>query len=195
MQFRIIIGMFVPTLLLGFSALAQSSPVAKPKAEDDRLIVYGQNFAFGVKEPQAWRGSTGQIANKFQANIIFVPSAEGSQGEDVATIRVRVNRKMDENIAEDLNYDMQEYKSEFPTAAFSDLKVAHPAYKTFAKLVFVPQKFYEYVAYLNPGVQSQFSLSVAMSKKNAPANDTEFKAYETVLQSLQWLSSPEFSKR
>jgi hypothetical protein len=58
--------------------------------------------------------------------------------------------------------------------------MAHAEYKTFAKLVFVPKRFYKYVAYLNPSPQSRFTFSVAMSKMRAPATDAELKAYEGV---------------
>jgi hypothetical protein len=82
MQFRTYMAAVVPaTLFLCFSLLAQSSPVVGPKPGSGRLIVYGQGFVFGVKEPQAWRGTTGQVASNFQANIVFFPSATESQGE------------------------------------------------------------------------------------------------------------------
>jgi hypothetical protein len=102
---------------------------------------------------------------------------------------VRINGKQDENTIEDLNYDMQAYKQDFPTAQFSELNLAHAEYKTFARTVFVPGQFYEYVAYLNPGPGKRFIFSVAMSKKNEPATDSELRAYEEVLKSLTWLTS------
>jgi len=39
---------------------------------------------------------------------------------------VRINGKQDENTIEDLNYDMQAYKQDFPTAQFSELNLATP---------------------------------------------------------------------
>ena len=177
----------VSVLLLTGGLVAQSAP------KMDRLIVYGDGFAFGVKEPTGWRGDTDQIANKYHVNIVFAPTTKEPENSDI-TIRVRVNSKVDENTIEDLNYDMQQYKKEYPSAAFLDLPVAHEQYKTFAKTVSMPKRFYEYVAYLNPGPDTRFTFSVAMSKKNAPATDAEMKAYETVLHSLQWLGSPTLQK-
>jgi hypothetical protein len=171
------------TILLGTIGLRAQT---KPKL--DRLIVYGKDFAFTVKEPDGWRGDTGTLASKYQTNIVFLPDGEASRAQDV-TIRVRVNTKTDENTTEDLNYDMQKYEKEFPAAQFSVLDVTHPEYKTFARTVFVPHVFWEYVAYLNPGPRKPLIFSVAMSKKNLPASDDELKAYKAILNSVQWFTS------
>jgi len=118
------------------SVLAQTSaPSAKGKM--DRLIVYGKDFVFGVKEPEGWH--------------------------------------------------MKQYRREYPKAQFRELSASHADYKTFAKLVCVPGQFYEYVAYLNPGPRSKFTLSVAMSKQSNQATPEELKAFEVVLRSLIWL--------
>jgi hypothetical protein len=166
---------------------AQSSSLAS-KGKLDRLIVYGDGFAFGVKEPDLWRADTGEIARKYHVNILFAPTP-AIGGNNNVTIRVRVNSKTDENTIEDLNYDMEQYKKEFSKAEFSDLSVTHPEYKTYAKLVYVSDQFYEYVAYINPGLVSNFTFSAAMSKNSKPATSEEMKAFESVLKSLVWLSA------
>lgn len=180
---------FLVLLLCAFPQLTSaqsSSPASKTKL--DRLIVYGDGFAFGVKEPDNWRADTGETARKYHVNILFAPALASGGSEDV-TIRVRVNSKVDENTIDDLNYDMEQYKKEFPKAQFSDLSVTHPEYRTFAKLVYVSDQFYEYVAYINPGPVSKFTFSAAMSKNSKPATPEEMKAFESVLKSLLWLSS------
>jgi hypothetical protein len=181
-RLKLIPGAVAVVLYIAGTLSAQS----KPKA--DNLIVYGKDFAFRVKEPDGWRGDTGDIAKKYHVNVIFLPLTKESLKNDVS-IRVGINKKEDENTVEDLNYDMKQYKKEFPTAQFSDLHVAHSDYKTFAKTVFVQHQFYEYVAYLNPGVGKPFCFSVAMSKKNTPATEEELKTYESVLKSVFWLTS------
>ena len=109
--------------------------------------------------------------------------------KDDVTIRVRVNHKVDENTIEDLNYDMKGYTRDYPASQFSDLNLAHAEYKTFARTVFVPNLFYEYVAYVNPGSGKPNVFSVAMSKRTEPATEAELKAYEAILKSLVWLSA------
>lgn len=140
-----------------------------------------------MKEPTGWQGDTGAVADRYHVNIVFQPASAESQKDDV-TIRVRVGGKQDENTVEDLKYDLAGYKRQFPGAQFSPLTVEHPDYRTFASLVYVPKKFYEYVAYLNPGPGTKFILSVAMSKKESPADPAELQAFEAILKSLVWLS-------
>ena len=181
MVYRLICGAFAIALFAGVTGKAQPAPKL------NNLIIYGDGFAFGVKEPDGWHGDTDKIAAKYRVNVVFLPPEE-SVKKDV-TIRVRINGKQDENTIEDLNYDMQAYKQDFPTAQFSELNLAHAEYKTFARTVFVPGQFYEYVTYLNPGPGKRFIFSVAMSKKNEPATDSELRAYEEVLKSLTWLTS------
>jgi hypothetical protein len=160
--------------------LTQSS--AKP----DSLIVYGDGFAFGVREPDGWHADTEAIAGRYHVNVVFSPI--GGSSDDDVTIRVRVNKKVDENTVEDLNYDLDGYRKEFPTSQFQDMNFAHADYRTFSKLVFVSGEFYEYIAYLNPGPGRPFIFSVAMSIHKAPAKDAELKAYQSVIKSIVWLS-------
>jgi len=175
-------------LLFGLIAGSLAAQTPAPKSTMDRLIVYGSDFVFGVKEPEGWTGNSGEAATKYHVNIVFFPVAEPSRAADL-TIRVRVNGKVDEDTAEDLKFDLQHYKKDYPKAVFSDLRALHPEYRTFSKLVYVPGDFYEYIVYVNPGPQSKIAFSVAMSKMSAPATPNELKAFESVLKSLVWLSN------
>jgi len=176
-------------VLIGSLGLIPSGN-AQPSPKLNSLIVYGDGFAFGVKEPDGWHADTDALASKYHVNVVFSPIA-GSGNDDV-TIRVRVNSKVDENTIEDLQYDMDQYKRDHPNVQFQDLNVAHAEYKTFPKLMSVPGRFYEYVAYLNPGPGRPFIFSVAMSTRKEPATGEELKAYEAVLKSVVWLSAPGF---
>lgn len=178
----------VNTCLIALYGVLFLAPYGRtqPTPKLNSLIVYGEGFAFGVREPDGWHGDTDELARKYHVNVVFSP-ASGS-GEDDVTIRVRLNKKVDENTIEDLNYDLKGYREEFPAAQFQDLSVAHAEFKTFSKLVFIPGKFYEYIAYLNPGAGRPFIFSVAMSAGKKPATDEELKAYQAVLGSLVWLS-------
>ena len=178
---RLICGAFATVVLAGVFAQAQSNQKL------NNLIIYGDGFSFAVREPDGWVGDTDKVAAKYHVNVVFLPP-EASKKYDV-TIRVLICNKHDDNTIEDLNYDMQGYKKEFPKAQFSELNLHHDEYKTFAKTVFVPNQFYEYVAYVNPGPGKRFIFSVAMSKQNEPATDDELKAYEAVLKSIFWLTS------
>jgi hypothetical protein len=169
-------------LFLTPSGRARSSPKL------NSLIVYGDGFAIGVKEPDGWHGDTDAIASKYHVNVVFSPA--GGSGDDDVTVRVRVNKKVDENTVEDLNYDLDGYKMDFPNAQFQDFNISHAEYKTFTKLVFVSNQFYEYIAYLNPGPGRPFIFSVAMSTRKSPATVEELKAYESIIKSIAWLGEP-----
>jgi hypothetical protein len=177
---KIICSAFGIVLLAGAAGWAQTNQKL------NNLIVYGDGFAFGVKEPDGWHGDTGKITEKYRVNVVFQSPRELAKND--VTIRVKVSGKVDENTIEDLNYDMEGYKKEFPDVQFGDLNLAHGEYKTFARTAFIPNQFYEYVAYLNPGPGKRFILSVAMSKKGEPANEDELKAYESILKSIAWLT-------
>jgi len=172
--------------VLGLVLLAETAAPVQSPQKLNSLIVYGDGFAFGVKGPDGWHGDTDTIAAQYHVNVVFQSPDELPKYN--VTIRVLVSKKADENTIEDLNYDMDGYKRRIPNVQFRDLNLAHAEYRTFAKIAFVPNQFYEYVAYLNPGQGRRFILSVAMSKRGEPATESELKAYETVLKSIAWLS-------
>jgi len=170
-------------LFLGLSlSIAQSSP--QPK---DNLILWGDGWRFSVKEPIKWHGNT-EKSKDFHANIIFY---QISTGLDTASplIRIRVNSKVDDNTQEDLNYDIEGYKKEMPNVQFKDIKISHKNYRCFPKLFYVPNKFYEYVVYLNPGKNIPWTLSISMNKQNAEASGAELSAYKEIIASIYWLAN------
>jgi len=148
----------------------------------DRLVVYGDGFSFGVKEPSGWKGDTTK-ASEIGANIVFYRDGETYKNA-VALIRVRVGKKVDEDTAADLAYDVNDYKKRSPGVRFGDIAASHPKYVVYPKLFFVPGKFYEYVAYLNPGPGIPKLFSVAMYKNTAEATPEELAAYREVLASV-----------
>ena len=151
----------------------------------ESLVVYGDKWAFTVEEPAGWHGDT-ETAPKFQVNVVFYPGSPESRTDDV-TIRVRVGKKHDENIAEDLKADMDGYRREYPKVEFENLPISHLTYPTVASVFFWKDHFFEYVAYLNPGKEFPYILSVAMSKANSRASREELAAFDKVLQSIAFM--------
>ena len=149
------------------------------------LLVYGKDWSFLVTEPTGWHGDARQLAAKYETNIVFVPDTHASRKEDV-TIRVRVNKKTDEDISQDLEADMAGYRRKFSAISFSELSVEHPSYPLVAKLFAVRGHFAEYVTYLNPGKEYPYILSVALSTVKDQATPEEFAAYREVVRSLQF---------
>ncbi len=157
-------------------------PSSPQDQKRDRVLVYGDGFVFGVKEPDGWHGDTDSAAN-YSANIIFCRPGQDSTSP-YGIIRVCVNDKVDENTAADLAYDMKEYKQKYAGIKFADLSVEHPKYKCFSKTFFVENDFYEYVTYINPGKEFRYVLSVSLSKKDVTATEEELLAYRTIVSSL-----------
>ena len=160
--------------------------VANEKAPLDSLMVYGEGFAFGVKEPKGWVGDI-QNSSKFHANIIFYKKSKTAENAK-ALIRILVAGKADENTKADLEYDMEGYKSKYSKVKFKDIDISHPTYKTFPKLFFVPNTFFEYVVYINPGKGIPQLYSVSMNKQKEEATKEELEAFRNIVSSILMIS-------
>ena len=121
-------------------------------------------------------------------NAIVFPSAAQSRAHHVQ-IKVRLNQKSGEDTWHDLASDMRRYKKQNPSVQFAPLDVSHPVYKTYPKLYQFPLDYYEYVAFLSPGPQNWFTISVWMSKEKVPATREELAAYSELVRSLNVISS------
>ena len=95
-----------------------------------------------------------------------------------------VATKADEDTAQDLAYDMNEYRKRYPAVQFHDIAIPAGRYREFPKLFCVPGEFYEYLTYLNPGPSSTLFLSVTMNTGKRPAGNAELYAYRSVIGSL-----------
>ena len=165
--------------------LAVLATVAVSQAQErlDQLLVYGNGFAFGVKEPDGWQGDTDN-AGSAGANILFFKKGESIRGF-TAVIYIRANRKTEEDLSGDLKADIDGYKREYPDAEFREMVATHPDYAVFARLFVRPGKKFEYVAYVNPGKGRPVMFSVAMDVQKREATPEELAAYQAVLSSLR----------
>lgn len=165
---------------ISFSAYAEK--------KTDALIVFGEDFAFSVKEPHGWQClCSGEEPALFGANAVFIRKGE-TLNSAAAIIRVRLNNKTDERIEEDMKADVEQYRAKYPGINFKDIKVDHKMAKVIAKIFFIKNSFFEYVAYINPGpgVSKMFSGSMNVSKREA--TNSEFLAYQDIVSSLALIS-------
>jgi hypothetical protein len=169
-----------------FFVITASFGVAGDKPALDSLIVYGEGFAFGVKEPPGWVGDC-QNSHRFGANIIFYRKSETAENAK-ALIRILVADKTDENTKADLEYDMENYKAKYRNVKFKDIHASHPKYKTFPKLFFVPDTFFEYVVYINPGEGIPQLYSVSMNKQKKEATNEELEVFKSIIRSIVMIS-------
>ena len=158
--------------------------IAQETQPKKRLTLNGEGWRFSVREPDDWTGDWQKLARSYHSNIIFT---RNGQDDRAINIRVRVNDKRDEDTQADLDYDAADYQTKYKDLKTEALALKHPEYATFGRLFYVPDRFYEYVVYLNPGSSSKYMYSVAMSKPKVPATPEEMKAFEGVVQSMRYL--------
>jgi hypothetical protein len=139
----------------------------------DPMVVHADGFTFSVKAPAGWRSDT----SGRDANVVF-------QSGD-ATIRIRIQKKAYEHIANLLAADMNDRRKTNPDLQVSELMIDHPIYATYSKLAFVPRQSYDYVTYLNAGPDVPYVFSVVMSVPKRPANADEREALDAVARSLR----------
>jgi hypothetical protein len=151
----------------------------------DQLLVYGDDFMFGVREPPGWIGDTTN-AKGFEANVVLHESGR-PRDSWFGLIRIRVNPKENENISADMAEDMRSYKAQFPNVQFKDISIASPRYVCLSKLFYIPGESYEYVTYVNPGPKHPILFSVSMNTEKSEASAKELEAYKLALQSLTLL--------
>ena len=154
-------------------------------AKLDALIVYGEGFAFTVKEPAGWHGET-ETAAQYSSNVLFYPKSATTIAP-TPVIRVSVVDKTDEHIEHDLDADLKGYRDQHPVAIYNSLAVSHPVYNVVSKIFVVPHVSFEYVTYVNPGPTKNLIFSIAMNTRNVEATETELRAYRAVIASLNML--------
>ena len=162
--------------------------VARPsftQQELDQLLVYGDNFMFGVTQPAGWTGDATNAAS-FEASVVLHESGQPSDSW-FGLILIRVSSKVDENTSADMAEDIRSYKAQFPDVQFKDLSVANPRYLCLAKVFYLPGKSYEYVAYVNPGPKKPILFLVSMNTPKSEASAKELEAFKSAIQSLTLL--------
>ena len=119
-------------------------------------------------------------------NLVLYRTNENIQNAKTL-IRVLVTKKTDENTAEDLNYDMEGYRKQYPKIQFKDIGVKHPEYRAYAKLFYLKEGFHEYVTYLNPGKKYPYLIAVSMTIQKTKAGKEDMRAYSFVVKSVKAL--------
>lgn len=172
---------------LGLLAFLICSWLPGQEQPKDWLILHGNGFRFGVKEPAGWQGDW-ERASDLKSNILFYPKGH-AMTTAYGIIRVRVNDKRGEDMGAALAADMEGYRGRYPGITFQDLEVSHPLYACSPKLFCLEGKFHEYVAYLNPGQAYGYMFSVAMNTRDKIATESELAAFRTVASSLTAIDS------
>jgi hypothetical protein len=172
----------ITILIIGYSTLGIAQKIDTADSLNS-LIVYGDGFTFGIKEPIGWKGDIANAA-KYKSNIVFYLN-ESELANGGALIQAYAFSKHDENTIEDLNHDVSSYRKDYPKLKEQNLKTHHKYYKTFSKLVYLDTEFFQYITYINPGKDFHNGISVAMNIIKRPATNKELTAYKYVVSSLK----------
>ena len=152
----------------------------------DRLVVMGQGFSFGVKEPDGWQGDT-ENAKEIPANIVFYSKTQKWQNSN-PIIYIQITDKSNEDLAGDIAADMKAWKERYPSIAFKDFSASHPKYSTAAKEFFVEGKFTEYVVFASPGKEKPLKFSAILNVQKREATEQELATLREVVNSLVLLA-------
>ncbi len=175
--FRIPVFVFAAVLVLA-GTVAGSDKL-------DRLLVYGDGWLFGVREPDGWHGDT-ENASKLQANIVFYAESRTLQTA-TTLIYIQISRKVDNNLEQDMKSDMAGYRKRYPEIRFRGIPHTMSSKARSSKLFEVPGEFCEYVTYLNPGQDKPIKFGVSMNVQKREATEAELQAYQKIIDSLSLL--------
>ena len=169
-------------ILLSAVALGSSSAAAEPRRHVLELSDNG--LTFEVREPRGWFVDS-TIAGEFGASVIFYPVTRDPHLPGTPLIRVVVEKKSGEGVAANVEQTMDRYRVGYGKVELHDLAISHRRYRAFAKLLCVPGEHCEYMAYLDPGAESESALLVVLSRPGRAATKTELAAYRRVVASIR----------
>jgi hypothetical protein len=172
-------------LIQSLSFVASGNCANTEPARKESIIVYGDNFSFSVSEPHAWSGDI-ENAKNFAANIIFYKPPFSKNGYDGPLIQIGVFAKHDENTINDLKYDINGYRRDFPKMIENKFSAKYKSYKSFSASLNIDGKITQYITYLNPGKAFKNGISVSMNITKSPATKDEIDAYLHIIESL-WM--------
>ncbi|MBI4931524.1 MAG: hypothetical protein HY841_12215 [Bacteroidetes bacterium] len=170
--------LFVSYFLSGQSA--STSLVQKDTA--DNIIIYGDSFLFSIHEPMGWNGNVDNAKN-YNANIIFYKNKEDLK-KGGTIIQVLTYKKTDEEVNKDMELDINTIKEKNHDLKQQNIDASNKRFSCFAKLVYVENTFYQYIAYINPGIQFHNAFSVSMNIPKRIATKEEFSAFLDIISTL-----------
>src|SRR5438093_4833180 len=109
----------IPLAIVLCAGILGSMSIAVGEPKRHVLDVYGEGYAFAVKEPPGWFADT-TIAREFGATVIFYPAARDPHLLDTPVIRILAAKKISEDTGADLKHDLDYYRSRYHNVEFRD---------------------------------------------------------------------------
>jgi len=180
----------IKTALLGIRVclillLANAVLAASPK-DMDQVIVYGDDWAFSIKEPRGWYVDI-KSGRQDGLNAVILPKGT-AYGKADNWINIVVQSKAGEDLSEDLNADMSSYSQRFPGLKFSDYKPKTASYPSLGKVYAHPSGIREYLVYLNPDKNSKVFVLFTLIVPGKEIGNY-LSTYEDLTNSFLWFGS------
>ncbi|HEY7993217.1 MAG TPA: hypothetical protein VID24_03320 [Candidatus Eremiobacteraceae bacterium] len=178
---------FVTCLVALAIAPTPAAPSASPTPPDlKNMMVYGDGFAFFVREPDGWVGHAPSDVGL--GNASFYSSTENAKTA-TTIISVQIMDYDGPDVEGDLTADMARWRAKYSTSTFEDLTATNPRYKTFGKLYLTPGEDPSYAVYVDPGPATKLYFIVSMEPPKRRATPDELAALDEVVTSLQLLTA------
>lgn len=152
------------------------------QVEKKRITNSYEGFSYNFEKPENWVVDS-ENANEYLAHTALYKS-KNNFNNGGSLIQILAFNKQDENIIEDLNFDVNQYVLKYKNLKKRGLTVNHHLYKTFSKEVYVEGKFHQFIVYLNPGKQYKFGISIALNI-NKELNREDLDTFKELIKSLK----------
>jgi hypothetical protein len=150
------------------------------------MIIYGDGFSFTLSEPKLWEGNT-QDAAKYEVNVYFVQKGYNF-GNTPCLMYARVMDKGDYSVKQNLEYDMEQFKSKDKKIKFYDFDVGKLTYDYASKMYEMSNGTNDYCVYIDPGKEVKVYLIFVLTGKKEIVKQ-EKKTFISLLKSFNWLTA------
>lgn len=165
-----------------FFVFGQLQKVEK-KDTTENIIIYGDSFLFIVHQPAGWRADMDNV-KAMNANIMFYRSNDTFKVKS-PLVQVFTYKKQDEQVDKDFEYELLSIKEKNPQTREQNIEVNNMnGYLCFAKVAYVENESYQYIAYINPGSHFRNAFSVIMTVLRRRATTQELAAFKEIVYTL-----------
>jgi hypothetical protein len=165
--------------------------LATPQKDLDSVIVYGDGWAFAIREPKGWYVDI-KSGSQDGLNAVVLPNG-AAYGRADNWINAIVISKTDEDLSKDLSGDMNSYSKRFPGLKFEDYKPKTSSFSSIGKVYAHPSGIREYLVYLNPDRNAKVFILFTLVTQGKGVSKF-LTTYEELTGSFKWLGSIKIQK-
>jgi hypothetical protein len=166
-----------PVLLLFLVVTVGSSQM-------DQLLIYGDGWAFNVKEPTGWRCHT-EDAYRYRMNAYFCLGKKNIK-KSPAIMHISVHSKGGDSIQQSISFDIEDYQKHSKTLDLQEFLIEGSDHELVSKKYVIDNKTADYVCFLDPGKDSPLYLVFVLHgpKGESAKYETDFVS---LVNSLRWM--------